>query len=270
MKDIATQMQALDDFVTRARSQNAEHHDNHAQSLTNLSTAVSGSYSNIGNHFASTYERIRVLGEEMSTKTTALQDALSPLDTTLRQPLSELRSNIASTLLQEYMPTGETPQKLQYQYPTALPRTKPHENLLASLRGRVVSTTPLVSPTKTIPVIFNDESTTPACEDEVSSVPAFTAEFPPTLGLREINVNINAGSLNSAPQNTASNLSNDLDTRQTGFKRGTTGSGLKLPQKINKRTTVVPLEGRENNIAPVAAFSQSTGRRRSPRNAGLS
>jgi kinesin family protein 11 len=43
MKDIETQMSALDDFVTRARSQNAQHHDSHAQSLQKLSATVKSS-----------------------------------------------------------------------------------------------------------------------------------------------------------------------------------------------------------------------------------
>ncbi|EHL01884.1 putative Kinesin-like protein bimC [Glarea lozoyensis 74030] len=57
MKDIEIQMQALDDFVSRARSQNAQHHDSHVQSLQALSTTVKTSYGNVGSHFNATYER---------------------------------------------------------------------------------------------------------------------------------------------------------------------------------------------------------------------
>ena len=266
MKDIAIHMEALDDFVSRARTQNAEHHDSHAQSLKDLSSTVSDSYSNIGTHFTSTYDRVKDLGEEMSAKTTILQNALSPLDTTLRQPLAELRSNIVSTLLQEYVPTGDTPLKLQYQFPTTLPRTEPHEKLLELLRQPAVSTTPLVSPTKYIPVIFNDVAT-PTKEEEVTPPSNPTSDAAPTLGLREIDANIHAGSLSSVPLSTDTVSSNDAEVRPA-FKRSMTASGMRLPQKSSKRQTVVPLEGRENNIIPVSAFSQSTGRRRSPRIGG--
>jgi kinesin family protein 11 len=122
MKDMESQMRALDDFVTRARSQNAQHHDSHAQSLQNLSSTVKSSYSNIGSHFTSTYERVRDLGDEMSTKTATLQETLEPLDSVLREPLSTLSATTyRKHPIQDYQPTGETPQKVQYTYPTSLP-----------------------------------------------------------------------------------------------------------------------------------------------------
>jgi kinesin family protein 11 len=158
MKDIGIQMQALDDFVTRARLQNAQHHETHGKSLQSILSTVRGSYGNISNHFTSSYERVRDLGAEMSEKTGTLGETLSQVDSILRQPLVELRSNIAMTTLQEYVPTGETPQKIQYQYPTELPRTEAHETLLADLR-RPKAYSFSASPTKTIPVVFNDTPT---------------------------------------------------------------------------------------------------------------
>src|SRR5450432_2165263 len=129
MKDVGLQMQALDDFVTRARSQNAQHHDSHVILLEGLSTTVRTSYDNIGSHFTSTYARVKELGQEMYEKTSNLNETLSHVDATLGQPLANLRSHITMTTLQEYIPTGETPQKVHYQYPTTLPRTEPHESL---------------------------------------------------------------------------------------------------------------------------------------------
>jgi kinesin family protein 11 len=267
MKDIGTQMQALDDFVARAQSQNAQHHDTHVQSLHGLSTTVRGSYSNIGTHFTSTYERVKGLGDEMDLRTSTLREALSPLESTLRQPLAELRSNIISTTLAEYTPTGETPQKIQYQYPLELPRTESHDTLLAVLRKPASAST--TSPSKTIPVIFND---TPEAkpQDEVYMKPSSFSHslsgITPTGGLREVDANIlSAGSLSSAVDLVALSSSADSSTERPQFKRSTTGSGLKLPQKVVKKPSVVALEGRENSL-PI--FSQSTGRRRSPRTGG--
>lgn len=263
MKDISTQMQALDDFVARARSQNAHHHDTHVLSLQGLSTTVRGSYSNIGTHFSSTYGRVKDLGDEMATKTTTLREALSPLDSTLRQPLAELRANIASTLLTEYTPTGNTPQKSQYQYPTELPRTEAHEILLAGLRRPVAV---VASPTKTIPVIFNDETEEVQIPSRTTSLSHSVSGSAPTLGLRELDANIlSAGSLSSAQITETSSA--ETSTEKPLFKRSITG--LKLPQKLVKKPSVIALEGREN-VAPgsvQASFSQSTGRRRSPRTA---
>jgi kinesin family protein 11 len=265
MKDIEKQMQALDDFVTRARSQNAQHHNIHVSSLEGLSTTVKSSYSNIGSHFTSTYERVRDLGEEMSTKTGSLQEALMPLDSIIREPLAELRSNISNTMLQEYQPTGETPQKVQYQYPMDLPQTDSHETLLAALRRPI-----LTSPTKTmIPVIFND---VPAADNEVpflSQHDGLDMKSKPTSGLREIDANVSAGSLsNSELLRNASGAASgeqskvELLPQIPSFKRSMSGK-LPLPKSAKKPVVshVVALEGRENE----KLFSQSTGRRKSPR-----
>jgi kinesin family protein 11 len=265
MKDIDTQMQALDDFVSRARSENSRHYNTHTQSLEGLSTTVRNSYANISSHFTATYERVRGLGDEMSAKTGTLREALTPLDMTLRQPLSELRLNISNTLMQEYMPTGETPQKIQYQYPTELPRTQAHETLLAALR-RPASASSSTSPSKTISVL-NDPLILIAEDDELTStstllVPSLSGATL-TGGLREIDANIGASSLNSGAESAPTNSTLiDLAGKPPPLKRSTTGSGLKAPQKIAKKSTVIALEGRENTIP---SFSQSVGRRRSPR-----
>jgi kinesin family protein 11 len=267
MKDISTQMQALDDFVTRARSQNAQHHDLHAKSLQGLSDTVKASYDNVGSHFTSTYERVKDLGEEMSTKTASLAQNLAPLDNHLRQPLADLRSNITKTTLKEYQSTGETPQKVQYQYPTHLPRTEAHETLLAALRRPKA----MESPSKVVaPGVYND--TTPSANDEVACVPSSDTESKPT-GLREIDVNISVGTLSSDNQNfNQSQVSNgsvrsvDLDDMGPPFKKQGTGR-LPMP-RATKKTTMVALEGRENALPSPGTFSQSTGRRRSPRTAG--
>jgi kinesin family protein 11 len=259
-------MGALDDFVTRARSQNAQHHDKHAESLKNLSSTVKSSYSNISSHFTSTYERVRDLGEEMSTKTATLQDTLTPLDSVLRQPLTTLRENIVSTQIQDYQPTGETPQKVQYNYPTSLPRTEAHETLLASLRrpsslsdrGR----SPSKSTTSMVPVIFNDAPITSNLREFSASVPAGSSrpgegEQRPTTsgstGLREMDVNVT-----SVP---AANASEEQVTLIPSFKRSMSATRGNLPVLKSGKKSVMPAEGRENtNI-----LAQSTGRRRSPR-----
>jgi kinesin family protein 11 len=261
MKDVGLQMQALDDFVARARLQNAQHHDVHSQSLHGLLTIARSSYGNISNHFTSSYERVRGLGVEMSEKTGTLGETLLQVDSTLRQPLAELRSNIAMTTLQEYVPTGETPQKIQYQYPTELPRTEAHETLLAALR-RPKSASFSGSPTKTIPVVFNDTPTQSMSDFTLHSTTGPLQTPTSVLGLREIDANVNAGSLTSSAESAASILTGDVTGKIPSLKRSVTGTGIKAPRSI-KKPAVVALEGRENSMVP--SFSQSTGRRRSPR-----
>lgn len=128
MKDISHQMQALDSFVTRAREQNGLHHQTHISSLQGLSSTVHDSYDNVSAEFGRTYGRIEMIGDHISSAAAAFQEGLEPLDLTVRQPLSSLREEIAETEMQEYVPTGTTPPKKAYEYPTVLPRTILNKN----------------------------------------------------------------------------------------------------------------------------------------------
>lgn len=200
MKDMAVQMQALDDFVTRARSQNERHHETHVRSLEGMASTIRQSYTSMGDHFESTYSRVRDLGADMADRSTALQNALSPLNSTLCQPLSDLRANITNAPLREYTPTGETPSKATYTYPTTLPRTEAHNTLLAklakgprptsSLSADVSMSPTLPSPTKSI--IYTDAAAAaPAAADDIVLIqPIDQTHHNP--GLREVHININA------------------------------------------------------------------------------
>ncbi|KAH8816425.1 P-loop containing nucleoside triphosphate hydrolase protein, partial [Xylogone sp. PMI_703] len=265
MKDISLKMQSLDDFVTRARLQTTQHHDSHNESLKALSSTVKSSYDSIGSHFNSTYERIRDLGEEMSAKTTSFQDSLTPLNENLLQPLAKLRSYITNTTLQEYVPTGETPRKTEYRYPKELPHTDAHETLLATLRRPSSLINNISSPSKITTTVFNDSDSSPSKEDTTMTItsPFLEPESRPTSsGLKEIDVNISAVSLNAAVVEGSfsdSVISVGDITLSHPLKRSVNGSDLMPPpSKIARRSNVPVLPGRENNIAP-------TGRRRSPR-----
>ncbi|KAL8909648.1 MAG: hypothetical protein Q9171_004953, partial [Xanthocarpia ochracea] len=197
MKEMATQMQALDDFVTRARSQNERHHSTHVSSLQSLASTVNDSYSTISDHFTSSYDRVRDMGNDISEHSKALQDTLPPLSETIQQPLSNLRSAVTNAPLKEYVPSGETPQKTQYRFPTTLPRTEPHDKLLTKVfptsnnNNNNTSTSSLFlppsSPNK--PIIYTD-TPIPPTDPSTAPTPSKRASAAPTGGLREIDMNI--------------------------------------------------------------------------------
>ncbi|KAL2757060.1 hypothetical protein ACRALDRAFT_1075762 [Sodiomyces alcalophilus JCM 7366] len=134
-ENLHVQMEALDEFVTRARSENAAHHERHAAAMDNLSGTVEESLDSIATHFTTTFERVKDLGTEMETETEEAGRKLEPLGEQVCEPLGDLREEIMATSIKEYEPTGETPVKVQYQYPTDLPRTESHRKLLAELNG---------------------------------------------------------------------------------------------------------------------------------------
>ena len=153
IKDLDVQMKDLDDFVTRAKTQNAEHHEQHAESMRNLDDAVEKSFTSVSERFVSTFDRVHQLSQDMDLDVKGLGEAQTPLDEEIIQPLSSLREDIRNTLLQEYEPTGETPARVQYEYPTDLPRTQPHDILIAGMRDAPTPSKP--APVQ-IPVIFGD------------------------------------------------------------------------------------------------------------------
>ena len=262
MKDMATQMQALDDFVTRARSQNERHHSRHVTSLQGLASTVHQSYSSIGDHFVSTYDRVRDIGADVSTQSTVLSAFLPPLSSTVQQPLADLRADITSAPLKEYVPTGETPRKTQYQYPTTLPRTEPHDKIL----GRQAPSSPLQTNSTQSPI------KSPSKSIVYTDAPA-TNGIPPTspskdsnpASLREISLNVNASlkrnNSDSQTSNAPTAVKPDLEVVGMGpppLKRQATES--KLPQKFGGgRPGMVKLEGRENVGAGRRLRSSPTG-----------
>ncbi|KAI4272151.1 MAG: hypothetical protein LQ337_005502, partial [Flavoplaca oasis] len=216
MKDMATQMQALDDFVTRARSQNECHHSTHVSSLQSLASTVNSSYSSIGDHFTASYDRVQNISSDISERSNALQDTLPPLTETVQKPLSSLRSIITNAPLKEYGPTGETPQKTQYRFPTTLPRTEPHDKLLSKIfpaSSNNSSTTSLIpppSPSKSI--IYTDvQETTPTDASVTAPAPA-TSTPSKTTGLRELDMNITNNRTSDSALTAATNNNNKPPT----------------------------------------------------------
>ncbi|KAI0975389.1 P-loop containing nucleoside triphosphate hydrolase protein [Xylaria arbuscula] len=287
MRDLNEQMTSLDDFVTRARSQNAAHHEQHTTSLRQLSFTVEDSYASIGQHFETTCSRVEELGSEMDIDIKTAEEALAPLDANICQPLAELREDIASTVIREYQPTGETPQKLHYEYPTELPRTRAHASLLAKFNGE-----PSPSKAATAAPVFADADTTQS-ENRSPSRPA-TGDDASSLGrgmsLRELHPNVNSNSVLLPPNfehNRASTIHGFPDSGNSLIGNSLVGGDIPedmtMPLFKKSRTTArgggrtskstLSLEGRENlpplaNIVPGGGkeiFSQSVTRRKSPR-----
>ncbi|KAJ6788279.1 hypothetical protein PWT90_09832 [Aphanocladium album] len=291
VEDLGSKMHALDDFVTHARTENTAHHETHGQSVQILSNAVEQSFGNISSHFKSTFDRVKNVGEEMELDANDMREALGPLESQLCQPLVNLREGIASTTLQEYQPTGDTPQKAVYQYPTVLPRT----NSLGE--GRIdeedvhMPASPSVvdrSTDQDQTIVFADLSTQSAPSTKASSSSpasssvksaAATVSAPSSTdgsvtdktqpgaasvaSLREVNPNVTSNLTAPTPlgfEPRASTMSMPADNATVPlFKRSTrtvrTTVGVKRPG--------VAVEGRENY--PPSSLTGAGSKRKSPR-----
>lgn len=260
VKEMTTQMQALDEFVTRARRQNDEHHDSHVQSLARMTAAAKDSYCQIGAHFISSNERAKELVQHMAFHTTDLESTLPSLKSSIQQPLSALRSEILDTHLQEYSSTGETPQKTTYFIPSTLPRTVSHDKLVHKIssptkqtspsRSRASPSKPQISPTKSL--VYTDipsPARGPSVQSPIKERPATASSG--NTGLREINSNITPntntltrhsdpialppkGAENANPHGFA-DLIKEVGMGPPPLKRQATGTGVgesKLPTKF--------------------------------------
>jgi kinesin family protein 11 len=275
------QLISLDEIVSRIRAQNDTHHTAHTASLAQLSNDVQHSYSNIGSHMETSYTRTQGLDTDMQSRTADLASTLPELSSSgeIVQTLHTLRDDINAAELTEYVPTGQTPAKVAYSYPTTLPRTANHESLLERLRNgdsSIQEESQLRSsprkrdgqtPSKAI--IYTDSPATNV-NIEVPSDVAIDSDaarsrphsLPGQVGLREIDVNVNAASLPLSAEHPESRIGL--------LKRGNTMPQLdanarvdsKLPMKRPTRMTAgLVAEGREN----IGAAGGAASRRLRPR-----
>lgn len=198
MSDMGTQMEALDDFVAKARSQNGRFHESHLGSLYVMVKNARESRSNVYGQLDGFTGRVEQLQDDVDMHTENLEQTTAPLHAEVRQPLLEMRSNLQSHPLKEYVPTGITPQKRRYEYPSEMPQTEGHDGLRTRHRtskqftalpfseeeqqDSPAPTSPQASPPKKF--VYND---TP--EEVGHSLPSSAAP-PSNTGLREVDLNV--------------------------------------------------------------------------------
>lgn len=293
MQDLDVQMRDLDDFVTSAKSFNAQHHESHAQDVASLDSTVQQSFKDISNHCTETLSRVQQLGSQMEADIKYFRETLDPLDEELCQPLADLREDIQSTEMKEYEPTGETPERVVYDFPRELPRTAAHEALIADMRDDP-------TPTKAAPVssavaaamVFSDHHEelehdlgvvspvrvvlktpsrpTSSCSDKSATVKSMSLrEVNPNLGSSSSGANfdgpVGAGAALAVPSVGAGDgmMMMKGSIGGVGAGIGTTGARTTRMARFSKKTIGSIGEGAEN-VPPGHSLRSST-RRKSPR-----
>lgn len=271
MAHLDTQLHSLDDIVSRVREQNNVHHTAHTTSLATLSSTVQTSYSSVGEHLSTSFERVQSLEADVSAQQNTLKETLSSLsaDATIRAPLHELRETVGAQNLIEYDPTGQTPQRVNYHIPSNLPRTEDHDTILSRLRDRPTSSDDTTrSPTKQ--PIFIDatnfaDSTTelflPTKPDFTRSFSANTQNHTAPISLRELDVNIVAQeSAHTQPLPLVSRSSDSVVMAAPPNKkqRSNDDGASKLPMKKMMRKTVGGGKDDRENLS-ITNFSSSIG-----------
>ncbi|KAK0734793.1 kinesin motor domain-containing protein [Lasiosphaeria miniovina] len=301
IRDLGVQMRDLDDFVARARQHNAAHHKQHAEAVHALSTTIEGAMDDVAGRFRDGAGRAQALGDDVVAEADELRKFLGPaLDTAVCLPLASLREDMQTTGLREYEPTGDTPQKTQYRYPTELPHTAPHDALLAELRDNLVSADADAAvdspparafPATVTPTIFSDTQLSPADPSANSPQPLPKRRHTTqqqqqqqhrdmaakntalSMSLREVNLNV-TGAAAAVASTSASLASTAFDHASLGVATlpaaAAADSTLPLlkrstrsrPTRLARKVVASVAEGVEN-MPPVDMLGG--GRRKSPR-----
>ena len=128
-------MAALDEFVTRARSQNDNHHAARVVSLGHLATSAQDGLSLATKDSDERKAVFTEFGANHATQMAEIDQLVNTLQNETREPLQRLQTDVSEYTMVDYIPTGQTPQKRDWTYPTQLLRTENHESLIARRRG---------------------------------------------------------------------------------------------------------------------------------------
>lgn len=275
MEHLDTQLQSLDDIVSRVREQNNNHHTAHTASLSTLASTVQASYASVGEHMSSSFDRVQSLEAEMTAQAESLKETLATLGASadIREPLQGLREAVGKQNLLEYNPTGETPQRATYHIPANLPRTENHEQILSRLRDRP-ATADATSRSPSKQPIFNDAINTIPSPTDMFKVSISKPNFSRSVSasshvqshtissLRELDVNVIAQEANAhtQPLPIVSQSSDSLIMAVPPNKKLRGNDESKLPMKKMRKTVhaVAGERGDRENMS-IANFSSSVG-----------
>ncbi|KAG9769252.1 kinesin-domain-containing protein, partial [Aureobasidium melanogenum] len=135
LSQMATQMAVLDEFVTRARSQNESHHTERVQRMQKVIGNARDGFNELEKQLESRAGDMDTFEGEFKSQTEGLDGLTNSLDNDARPLLKDLQEEMSTAKLMEYTPTGQTPEKKEWDYPTHLPRTERHDSIIARLRG---------------------------------------------------------------------------------------------------------------------------------------
>ncbi|KAK9322433.1 P-loop containing nucleoside triphosphate hydrolase protein [Lipomyces orientalis] len=123
-ENLATQMQALDEFVTRARAQNESHHMDYGLAIRSIESELHEGLDGANKDIEESARGLHVYGDEAKILLeTAVKDADVHSNASVKE-FTALRDAVLKLQLREYVPSGHTPKKGKtYDVPTHLPKT---------------------------------------------------------------------------------------------------------------------------------------------------
>ncbi|KAJ9664419.1 Kinesin- motor protein [Neophaeococcomyces mojaviensis] len=247
---MATQMAALDEFVARARRQNDNHHTEHISSLEEMCSRVRKSFECVQTRLASSPTEI--FNTSIKAQLEVVASTLVDIQDKAREPLYQLQEELADQEMADYIPTGQTPQKRDWQYPTDLPRTIPLPDSTTpktnppttSSFSRTPGKSPRkhASPRKT-PKKHIVRADTPPTSIPIETQPALKTDAPvkPSASLKDLDVNVlslTAPTTTSRP--TSSHTATEPSTKASFSSTTSTSSDHSATTTISTTTSRLP------------------------------
>lgn len=204
----------------------------------------------------------------------SLQNVVSTSDKEAREPLRGLMDEVRAQVMTDYVPTGDTPERQDYSYPSTLPFTGSRESLLAKLHesktiDKIDTHDKLPignfaqSPPKS--VVFTDS---PDSKHSRPSSKDGNITFTTGNTLRQLDVNILPGIMDNSPSSHSEPItaSDSFSVKlASALKRQNTSSAVtahethKLPKKAARKTITSTYVSNGDENIPAKNFSSSIG-----------
>jgi kinesin family member 11 len=261
---MSTQMAAWDEFVTRARSQNDTSHEEHKAGLLQLQLQVVQNQTDLTSALSERQTAIKTFHEDETHHAAEYSEQLGDFDRHIRSGLDALAEDVNEAMPQDYVPTGETPQKRTWTYPSELPATAAHESIIARRRGlpdpTIESTarTPGRSPKKGSPRKSPNKSSpikTKVYADKTEKIQIKDLNLTEPLNmksLKEVDINV-AGNVGKALEREAHTISfsKSIGTGQPPLKRHATAGDARVRGLRSKAAPVTPgVENLSQSVGP--------------------
>jgi len=264
---MATQMAALDEFVTRARRQNNTHHAEHISSLEEMCARVRTSFKDVQDRLAK--PQTEIFSTSIKAQLEEVASALVDIQDKAREPLNRLREELGDQEMADYNPTGQTPQKREWQYPTDLPRTIPlpasNTPKTISRAASTSSRTPGRSSRKNIsprrsPKKQIVRADTPPTAALINVQPAskIEADTKPTTSLKDLDVNVVPSTTSSASSRPPSSHTNEPLNKVSFSSITSTPSDNSTTNSVSTTASRLPTKTSTSNTNPITSVPTSS------------
>ncbi|KAK9469747.1 P-loop containing nucleoside triphosphate hydrolase protein [Lipomyces arxii] len=127
-ENLAVQMQALDEFASRAKAQNEAHHTAYNQAVDGIEKTIHGVFKSANAGIEESGQELHIYAKDANRILVAASANATEYSSSSVKEYGVLRDKITNVAMSKYTPTGHTPKKgKKYEVPATLPKTRIEE-----------------------------------------------------------------------------------------------------------------------------------------------